>query len=114
MFFQNFSQSSLDSTNEISYPTIQNDVKCYESDQHDSISHRKQSANLMKGKMFDMLFMGRNYITPVTDFEEMSVSNLEMKSSNFCPAEKFLVRADIEPKQNEENHDDGLRYPKYL
>ena len=61
-----------------------------------------------------MLFMGRNYITPVTDFEEMSVSNLEMKSSNFCPAEKFLVRADIEPKHIEENHDDGLRYPKYL
>ena len=55
----------------------------------------------MKGKMFDMLFMGRNYIAPVTDFEEMSVSNLEIKSSNICPVEKFLVRADVEPKHNE-------------
>ena len=112
-YFSNFSrQSSLDSSNEISYPTIQNDVKNYESDQHDSILHRKQSANLMKGKMFDMLFMGRNYIAPVTDFEEMSVSNLEIKSSNICPVEKFLVRADVEPKQNE--GDEGLRYLKYL
>ena len=112
-YFSNFSQSSLGSSNEISYPTLQNDEKNYESDQNDSILHRKQSANLMKGKMFDMLFMGRNYITPVTDFEELSVSNLEIKSStNFCPAEKFLVRADVEPNQNEEV--EVLRYLQYF
>ena len=63
--------------------------------QKSQISRRQSSAEVMKGKMFDMLFLGRNYISPTTDFEELSITSLEQKVGNL-PGERFLVKADIE------------------
>ena len=56
---------------------------------------RKSSADAMKGRMFDMIFLGRNYISPSQDIEELSAASLEQKQRVKPPAH-IVVKADIE------------------
>ena len=59
---------------------------------------RKSSADAMKGRMFDMIFLGRNYISPSQEIEELSVASLEQKHKVKPPAQ-IVVKADIEDNE---------------
>ena len=62
---------------------------------------RKSSADAMKGRMFDMIFLGRNHISPSQKIEELSVASLEQKHKMRPPAQ-FVVKADIEDNERYE------------
>ena len=60
---------------------------------------RKSSADAMKGRMFDMIFLGgKNYISPSQEIEELSVASLEQKHKMRPPAQ-IVVKADIEDNE---------------